>query len=180
MVGVTEGCEVQPGRGEEAAEQAGPVLHPPQPGLDQHGELGEVAFGKVGQGSLELRPDLLHRVQLVRIRRQLEDGQPGPGRDQLGHRGADVAIQVVPHDHQRASELLMRGVEEPGVVCLGEAFALVAAPPAVLVDAVDQPGPVPGLDGDQRGQRDALVTAAGDLHHRGVAAPAPGASFRRP
>ena len=30
----------------------GPVLHPFQPGLDQGGELGEVAFGQVGQGSL--------------------------------------------------------------------------------------------------------------------------------
>ncbi len=37
-----------------AAEEAGPVLHPPQPGLDQRGELGEVAFGEVGQGSLEV------------------------------------------------------------------------------------------------------------------------------
>src|SRR5689334_20252932 len=52
MVGVTEGREVQPGRGEEAAEEPGPVLHPAQPGLDQHGELGEVALGEVGQGSL--------------------------------------------------------------------------------------------------------------------------------
>src|SRR5215467_9775958 len=60
-----------------------------------------------------------------------------------------------------------------GVVGLGEPFALVAAAPAVLEHAVDQPGPVPGLDGDQRGQRDALVAAAGDLHHRGGAAPAP-------
>jgi uncharacterized protein YjlB len=49
MVGVTEGCEVESGAGEEAVEQAGPVLHPPEPGLDQGGELGEVAFGQVGQ-----------------------------------------------------------------------------------------------------------------------------------
>ena len=32
MVGVTEGCEVQAGAGEEAAEEAGSVLHPPEPG----------------------------------------------------------------------------------------------------------------------------------------------------
>jgi len=53
IAGVTEGCEVQAGAGEEAVEQAGPVLHPPEPGLDQGGELGEVAFGQVGQGGVQ-------------------------------------------------------------------------------------------------------------------------------
>jgi hypothetical protein len=38
MVEVTEGAEVKPGAGEEAVEQAGPVLHPRQPGLGQGGE----------------------------------------------------------------------------------------------------------------------------------------------
>jgi hypothetical protein len=33
MVGVTEGCEVEPRAGEEAVEEAGPVLHPLEPGL---------------------------------------------------------------------------------------------------------------------------------------------------
>jgi len=42
-------CEVEPGAGEEAFEEAGPVLHPFEPGLGQGGELGEVAFGQVGQ-----------------------------------------------------------------------------------------------------------------------------------
>src|SRR5262245_3196103 len=74
LVGLQEGCEVEAGAGEEAAQQARAVLHPPQPGLDQRGELGEVAFGQVGQGSLEMGPDQLDRVQLVRVRRQLEDG----------------------------------------------------------------------------------------------------------
>src|SRR6266851_1156557 len=54
IAGVTEGCEVEAGAGEEAAEQAGPVLHAPQPGLDQGGELGEIAFGQVGQGSFQV------------------------------------------------------------------------------------------------------------------------------
>ena len=40
MVGVTEGCEVQAGAGEEAVEEPGPVLHPLEPGLDQGGQLG--------------------------------------------------------------------------------------------------------------------------------------------
>src|SRR4249919_3008775 len=52
MVGVTEGCEVESGAGEEAFEQAGPALHPFELGLDQPDELAEVAFGEVGQGSV--------------------------------------------------------------------------------------------------------------------------------
>ncbi len=67
IAGVTEGCEVESGAGEEAVEQAGPVLHPFEPGLDQGGELGEVAFGQVGQRPLEVRPDGLDRVELVRV-----------------------------------------------------------------------------------------------------------------
>jgi hypothetical protein len=51
VAGDTKGCQVEPGAGEEAVEQAGAVLHPLKPGLDQRGELGEVAFGQVGQGS---------------------------------------------------------------------------------------------------------------------------------
>ena len=76
MVGVTEGCEVQAGAGEEAFEERGPVLHPFQPGLHQGGQLGEVAFGQVGQGPLEMRPERLEWIQLVRVWRQLADGQP--------------------------------------------------------------------------------------------------------
>ena len=79
MVGVTEGCEVQAGAGEEAFEEPGPVLHPPEPGLHQRGQLGEVAFGQVGQGPLEVSPHQLNRVELVRIGRELADGQPVPG-----------------------------------------------------------------------------------------------------
>ena len=59
MVGVTEGAEVEACGGEEAFQEAGPVLHPLKPGLDQDGELGEVAFGQVGQGPFEVRPDWL-------------------------------------------------------------------------------------------------------------------------
>jgi hypothetical protein len=76
---VTEGCEVQARADEEAFEEGGPVLHPPEPGLDQGGQLGEVALGPVGQGSFQVRPDQLDRVEFVRIRRELVDGQPVPG-----------------------------------------------------------------------------------------------------
>ena len=53
---IAEGREVEPGAGEEAAEEAGPVLHPPEPRLDQRGQLADVAFSQVGQGSLQVRP----------------------------------------------------------------------------------------------------------------------------
>jgi len=76
-------------------------------------------------------------------------------------------------------QLLVRGVQEPGVVRLGEAFAL-AGPTSAQVGAVNQPGLVPGPGGDQRGQRHPGVVAAGHRYHRGTAAAAPGASFRRP
>ena len=110
---------------------------------------------------------------------ELEDRQPVPGRDQLAHRPADVRVQVVPDQDDRPAELLAGGVQQPGVVRLGEALALVAAP-AAGVDAVDQPGLLPGLHRDQRGQRHSLVAAAGHRHHRGLAAAAPGAALRRP
>src|SRR5258708_4035484 len=48
MVGVTEGREVQAGAGEEAFEEAGPVMHPFEPGLHQGGQLADVVLGQVG------------------------------------------------------------------------------------------------------------------------------------
>jgi hypothetical protein len=46
---IVEVTEVEPGPGEEAVEEAGPVLHPPEPGLDQCGQLADVVLGEVGQ-----------------------------------------------------------------------------------------------------------------------------------
>ena len=54
MAGGAERCEVQPGAGEEAVEEAGPLLHPPETGLHQRGQLDDVALGHVGQGPLEV------------------------------------------------------------------------------------------------------------------------------
>lgn len=55
--GVTEGREVEPGAGEEALDEAGLVLHVPEPGLGERGELGDVALGEVGQGAFQVGPD---------------------------------------------------------------------------------------------------------------------------
>jgi hypothetical protein len=40
--------------------------------------------------------------------------------NQLPHRPADVSVQAVPDQDERAAELLVRGIQEPGVVRLGE------------------------------------------------------------
>jgi hypothetical protein len=59
-----------------------------------------------------------------------------------------VGVQVVPHHHQRAAELLVRGVQQLRVAGLGEALAPLLA----VVHAVDQPGAVAWLDADKRSQ----------------------------
>ena len=126
-----EGREVEPGLGEEALEEAGLVLHPPEPGPDQRGQLIDILFDQVGQRPFQVGPDRLHRVQLRRVSRQLEDRQPVPVRDQLAHRPARVSVQPIPDQDERAVQLLVRGVQEPGVVRLGEPLALIAPPGAV-------------------------------------------------
>ena len=50
-------------------------------------------------------------------------------------------FKIVPDDHERAAELLVRRVQEAGVIGLGKALALVFAGAASSMDPVDQPGP---------------------------------------
>jgi hypothetical protein len=45
-VRVTKGCEVKSGLGEEAVDEAGPVLHPFEPGLHQRGQLTDALLGE--------------------------------------------------------------------------------------------------------------------------------------
>jgi hypothetical protein len=88
-----EVTEVELGLGQEAAEEAGHVLHPSGPGLDQRGQLADVLLGEVGQRSFQVRPDRLHRIQLAGVRREPVDPQLGPGGDQLAHRVSDHGIE---------------------------------------------------------------------------------------
>jgi hypothetical protein len=46
MAGVTE---VEPGLGQEAVEEAWPVLHPPDPGLHQRGQLADVVLARLAE-----------------------------------------------------------------------------------------------------------------------------------
>lgn len=77
-------------------DEACPVLHVPEVGLDQRGQLAEVAFYQVGPESLQQRPDGLDGVEFGGVGRELEDCQPVPGRDQAAHRLADMGVQVCP------------------------------------------------------------------------------------
>jgi hypothetical protein len=51
---------------------------------------------------------------------------------------ADVGVQAVPDQYDRPAELLVRGVQQPCVVRLGEPFPLVPGP--AVVHPVDQTG----------------------------------------
>jgi len=51
-----KGREVESGLGEEAFQEAGPVLHPLEAGLHQRGQLADVVLGEVGQRSFQVRP----------------------------------------------------------------------------------------------------------------------------
>jgi hypothetical protein len=61
-----------------------------------------------------------------------------------------VARNIIPDQDDRAAELLVRGIQEPGVLVLSEPLALICA--ARAVRAEDQPRTAPGPDRDQRGQ----------------------------
>ena len=52
----------------------------------------------------------LHRIQLWRVRRELEDRQPRAGGDQLPHLPAGVGGKVVPDQDDRPAEFLMGAV----------------------------------------------------------------------
>ena len=97
---------------------------------------------------LALRQRHLHRILLAGVWREPVDPQPGPGGDQLAHRTAGVSVQAVPDHHERAAELLVRGVQQAGVVRLGEVLALVVPASAIdlkhriIPDAINLPGAV--------------------------------------
>jgi len=87
---------------------------------------------------------------------------------------------LVPDQDDGAAELLVCGIQQAGVVGLGEALAPTLGGTAVEVNAVDQPGPTAGLGADQRRHRDPFGARGSDLHDRGAASSAPGAALGRP
>ena len=91
------GFEGEPGLGEEAVDEAGPVLDAFEPVLDDRGELVHVSSGEVAQAVLHVRLGAFGRVELGGVGGQLHDGQPVRVRaGELAHGGAAVGVQVVP------------------------------------------------------------------------------------
>jgi hypothetical protein len=86
-------------------------------------------------------------------------------------------FKIVPDQHDRTAELLVGGIEQGGIVSLGETASLTFAA-TVQADAVDQPAALTGLDTDQPGNRDPPGTLT---RHRNLGCPAtptPGSSLR--
>ena len=69
-------------------------------------------LARLARDRLQVGPDRLDRVELGGVGRELEDRQPVPGRDQLAHRLADVRVQVVPDQDERARRAA--GARRPG------------------------------------------------------------------
>jgi len=57
--------EVESGLGQEAVEEAWPVLHLPEPGFHQRGQLADVVLDQVGQRSFQVGPDRFSRFAIV-------------------------------------------------------------------------------------------------------------------
>jgi hypothetical protein len=74
-------------------------------------------------------------------------------------------IILVPHDDQRPAELLVGGVQQPGVVRFGEALALIAARAAPVL--------LPPARSAIRGQRPALIRITAGCRARGQRPPPP-------
>lgn len=78
-----------------------PVLDLLQSSLDHPHQLLQARHREIGQPTtIQQRPDSLRRVEIGRIRRQLNDPQPvsAPG-DELPHLRAGVPVEVVPDQH---------------------------------------------------------------------------------
>jgi hypothetical protein len=98
--------------------------------------------------------------------------------DELAHYRADVRVQVVPHQHDRGVQLVVRGGDQGRVVGLQKAAALAPASP-VQTDAIEQAIPRRGTQADQPGHRHPPGALPGHRHHRRMAARRPGARFGR-
>src|SRR5215468_3525173 len=60
------GLEGEPGLGEEALDEGGPVLDALEPVLDDRGELAHVPDGEVAQAVFRVGPGALNRLSIVR------------------------------------------------------------------------------------------------------------------
>lgn len=84
--------------------------------------------------SFQVAPHAFGRVEFGRVGGEPVDGRSGPGSDQGAHRRVVVGGQLVPHEHDRPAQLLVRGVAQGNVIRFAEPFLLVLA--AVMYGAV--------------------------------------------
>ena len=173
--------QCQPGSGEAAFDEAGPVLDLLQAVPDDLDQVAEAGDGEVGEdAALEHGPDPFQRVEVGGIRRELEHPQPALGPGEGAQLGAQVDIQVIPdQDDDPAGQLAVRGDQQVPVLTPGERLGLALAPP-VQVHPVDQPAPAAGPVAGQPGDRDVPGAAAADPDDRGDPAPPPGPGPGRP
>lgn len=73
-------------------------------GLDQSCEFVQGLLGLIGQEWFQLRPDGIDR-EVGGVRGQLDDRQSGTPPQQLAHTGAEVGVEIVPNEHDRAAKL---------------------------------------------------------------------------
>jgi hypothetical protein len=143
----------QSGVSDESVDQLRPVLDPFEPVLHHRDQLVYTVHDEVSQATLDVRPHMLCRIEVRGVGRQSDHMQPVPRRDQLPHHRTDMRVQIIPDQHDRATQLLVRGIQQGGIVGLGETAALTLAAP-VGQRAVDQPAALAGSHAHQPGDRD--------------------------
>jgi len=92
---------------------------PPRTVPDPTVEPGESIRARVREVlPIECRPDVLHRVQVWRVRREVPDREPVPlGPEECGDRSGAVDPEVVPDEDERpVSEVSVEVTEEPDTV----------------------------------------------------------------
>ena len=155
MVGLDEGVRSSPVLARNPREQAGPVLHPLEPGLHQRGQLAEVALGQVGQGPLEVRSHQLDRVasspicaatgaRTTRDRRFVLVSLPDRRRHGHLERCRGGAAHVVGYDWGAALDICLTGTRpgrSPAAGDPGHPVSLPGAPRSPAAGQASQPRP---------------------------------------
>src|SRR5215470_12582958 len=169
----------QPGRGQAAVDQVGPVLDLLQLALDDADQAVQVGGGEVDHGPLEQRPDPLGRIKVRRVRGQPVHPQPFLVlRGEIRQLRRQVDVEVIPAPDQRGRQLAVGGDDQVLVILPGEALRLALAA-VVHQQVIEQVRPVSGPVARHPGDADPAAAGAAHLHHRAGPAPGPGAAFRR-
>ena len=142
------------------------MAEPPQRGMEPSPQIAKVLRRPVGQGPVQVGPDMLRRIELRRIGRE-PLGLDARMRDQVGlHQPAPVDRTVVPQQDHRAPQMLQQRAEEGADLHAGEV--------PVVATEVESQVPTFGRDGKRRERREAIPLEP-VLEDRRVALRPPGA-----